>query len=248
MELLPLLRLIKRRRLLLGIGLVVAVALAVAIGGPPASSGAVAWTRVALDTPTSQLVKSAPAGADTLTWRASLLVHLMNTDEAQRQLARRLGIPPDQIMVVDPGLATPEIPASLPTAASDAAAMTVAPYVLTVLMPRIDLPLIAIEASGPDRAGAERLATAAAGILESQSSLSGARYESMIKTGGATATLERFLLEQVAPVRSKPVSASVLPIKQIGGPTVLLVLWTAGVLLLPLILDRRRRGPALAGA
>ena len=247
MELLPLLRLIWRRRLLLGIGLVVAVALAFAIGGPPAGSSAVAWTRLALDTPTSQLVKSAPAGADTLTWRASLLVHQMNTDDVQRQLAGQLGVPPDQLMVVDPALATPEIPASLPTAASDAAAMTVAPYTLTVFTPSLYLPLIAIEAAAPDRAGAERLAAAASDVLESKSSLSAARYESMIKTGGPPATLERYLVEQVAPIRTKPVSADVLPIKQIGAPLFLFALWAAGVLLLPLMLGRRRRRPAFAG-
>jgi hypothetical protein len=247
MELLPLFRLIWRRRLLLGIGLVVAVALAVAIGGPPPSSSAVAWTRVALDTPTSQLVKSAPAGADTLTWRASLLVHLMKTDDVQRELARRLGVPTDQVAVVDPGLATPEIPASLPTAASDAAAMTVAPYTLTVFAPSLYLPLIAIEAAAPDHASAESLAAGAADILESQSSLSGARYESMIKTGGPPATLERFLVEQVAPIRTKPVNAPVVPIKQIGAPVFLFAIWAVGVLLLPLLLGRRRR-PAFARA
>lgn len=248
MELLPFLRVVWRRRVLLGVGVVVAVALAVVIGGPAANSSAIAWTRVALDTPTSQLVTSAPAGADTLPWRASLLVRLMNTDEVQRQLARRLGVPLDEVMVIDPGLAAPEIPASLPTAASDAAAMTVTPYTLTVYMPSLYLPLIAIEAAAPDRAGAERLAAAAAGILESQSSLSGARYESMITTGGATPALERFVVERVAPVRAKPVSASVVPIKQVGAPAVLFALWAAGVLLLPLVLGRRRRRPAFAAS
>lgn len=247
MELLPFFHLVWRRRVLLGVGLVGAVALAAAIGSPPASPSAVAWTRVALDTPTSQLVASAPAGADTLTWRASLLVRLMNGDQVQQRLARRLGVSPDKVMVVDPGLATPEVPASLPTAASDTAAMTVAPYTLTVFMPSIYLPLIAIEAAAPDRAGAERLAAAAAGILESQSSLSGARYESMIKTGGATPTLERFLVQRVAPVRTKPVSASVVPVKQIVAPVCLFAVWAGGVWLLPLVLGRRRRRPAFAG-
>ena len=134
MELLPILRLIWRRRILLGAGLVVSVALALGLGGPPKSSSALAWTRVNLDTPTSQLVNSAPGGADTLPWRASFLIHLMATDATQKRLAQSLHVRPDEVAVVDPALGVPIVPASIPTAASDAAGITVAPYVLTLTL------------------------------------------------------------------------------------------------------------------
>ena len=241
MELLPILRLIWRRRLLLGAGLVVAVVLALALGGPPPSANAVAWTRVNLDTPTSQLVESGPRGAETLPWRASLLVHLMATDATQRRLAERLHVRPDEVAVVDPELAQPSIPASIPTAASEAAAVTVAPYVLTVTLTNSLLPTISIEAAAPDGARARRLAAAAVDILEAQSSLSDAPYSSKILTGGGVALKrQQFLVERVAPIRTKPVAERVVPIQQIGGPIVVLALWTAGALLLPGRLRRRR--------
>jgi hypothetical protein len=241
MELLAILRAIWRRRLLLGAGLVVAVALAVAVGGPPASSSAVAWTRVNLDTPTSQLVKSAPGGADTLPWRASLLVHLMATDSTRRRLARRLQVRPAEVAVVDSALALPMIPASMPTAAAEAAGMTVAPYVLTVTLTNPFLPMIAIEAAAPDDARARGLAAAAVATLESESSVSDARYSSKVLTGGGVAQKpQQFLVQQVAPIRSKPVAQRVLPAKQIGGPMILFGLWSACVLLLPWLLRRRR--------
>jgi hypothetical protein len=244
MELLPLLRLIWRRRLALGAGIVVALALGIVIGAPPAGSSAVAWTRVEVDTPTSQLVKSAPGGADTLPWRASLLIHLMRTDAVQHELAQRLSVRPDEVAVVDTDLALPEVPASMPTEASDAASVIVAPYVLTVQMPNQFLPLISLEAAAPDAAGAKRLAAAGVAVLEAQSSNPDTPFSSIIKTGGARQTYQGFLVSQVAPIRAKRVAASVMPVKQIGAPLFLLGLWAAGVLLLP----GRRRRPRVAPA
>ena len=46
-------------------------------------------------------MNSAPGGADTLPWRASLLVHLMTTDATQRKLAQRLHVRPDEVVVID---------------------------------------------------------------------------------------------------------------------------------------------------
>ncbi len=241
MELLPILRLIWRRRILLGAGLVVSVALALGLGGPPKSSSVLAWTRVNLDTPTSQLVNSSPGGADTLPWRASFLIHLMATDATQKRLAQSLHVRPDEVAVVDPALGVPIVPASIPTAASDAAGITVAPYVLTLTLPTLTLPTIAIEAAAPDRAGAKRLAAAAVAVLESQSSLSADRFSSKILTGGGVVLKRQpFLVEQVAPIRAKRVTERVISPKQIGPPLLLLVLWTAGALLLPGRLHRRR--------
>jgi len=241
MELLPILRLIWRRRILLGAGLVVSVALALGLGGPPKSSSVLAWTRVNLDTPTSQLVNSSPGGADTLPWRASFLIHLMATDATQKRLAQSLHVRPDEVAVVDPALGVPIVPASIPTAASDAAGITVAPYVLTLTLPTVTLPTIAIEAAAPDRAGAKRLAAAAVAVLESQSSLSADRFSSKILTGGGVVLKRQpFLVEQVAPIRAKRVTERVISPKQIGPPVLILVLWTAGALLLPGRLHRRR--------
>jgi hypothetical protein len=247
MEILPLVRMLWRRRLPLAIGALVALAAAVAIGSPRAETSAIAWTRVALDTPKSQLVKSAPAGADSLPWRAFLLVHQMGTDEVQRQLAERLRVRPEDVAVVDSVLATPTIMASMPKRAADAAAVTAAPYVLTVDMKNSSLPLISIEATAPDRVGAAQLATAAVGVLEARASTGETRYKSPILTGGGAARkTQAYLVQQAATIHTKAVTPSALPATQIGVAFVLFGLWCAGAILLPPLL--RRRTPRSAAA
>ena len=64
MELLPLVRKLWRRRLLLVAGGVVAIALALAVGSSPASSSALAWTSVALDTFNEPHLMVPTVGAD----------------------------------------------------------------------------------------------------------------------------------------------------------------------------------------
>src|SRR5829696_4779896 len=129
MEALPLVRRLFHRRRLLAGGALAALAVVILVASRPSPSTGVAWTLVALDTPKSQLVDSSPSGADSMTWRASLLVHLMGTDSTQRELAQHLKVPTGEVTVVDPALATPKLPASMPKKASDAAAITLAPYV-----------------------------------------------------------------------------------------------------------------------
>jgi hypothetical protein len=250
MELLRLIHVLRRRRFYLAAGFFVALAMALAMGVPPPSSSALAWTTVTLDTPRSQLVESAPSGADTLPWRASLLVHLMASDETTKQLASRLGVRPDQVFVVDTYLDEPQVPASMPTSAAKAAGFTVAPYVLTVYVTDSQLPMISLEAAGPDRAGATRLAQAAVDVLESQSVTSDARYSSPILTGGGAALkYQPYVVQQVAPVRTKIVVSHPLPMKQVVVPLLLLAIWSAGVVLVPPLVRRvRARAPHAAAA
>jgi hypothetical protein len=237
----------RRQALLLAAGAVAALAMVAFVGSSQASSSGFAWTRVGLDTPKSQLVKSAPSGADTLPWRASLLIHLMGTDTVQRQLAERLGVRLDEVAVVDPVLAVPHIVASMPKRAAETAGFTVAPYVVTMNLRNSSLPIISVEAVAPDRAGAARLARAAAAVLEQQSSTTPIPYRSKIKTGGgAPLTTQPFLVERVAPVRTKAIKEIALPAKQLGIPFVLFALWCAGVILLPRLLRRRTPRPVTA--
>jgi hypothetical protein len=242
MELVPLLRLVWRRKLILGIGFMVAVAAAIGIGAGPPAASEVAWTRVALDTPKSELLQSAPSGADTLAWRASLLVHLMGTDAVGRDLAQRLHVRPYEVAVMDTELSVPQAPASMPVRAATAASTTAAPYVLTVEVPDPTLPLISIEAAAPTRDGAVRLAAASSAWLTAQSSLTDSPYSSMILTGGGTALKrQRFLVQQVAPIRVKRLTQRQVPMKPIAAAVLILALsWTAA-LLGPRVLPRRPR-------
>ena len=247
MEALLLVRRHRRRWLLLAAGGLVTIAVALVVGSSPAASSGLAWTRVGLDTSKSQLVKSAPKGADTLPWRASLLIHQMGTDAVQRELADRIGVRPGEVAVVDPVLAEPHVAASMPKRAAEAAAFTVAPYVVTIDLRNSALPIISIEATAPDRAGAARLAQATAEIFEARSSTSQTAYRSPIKTGGGDAAItQSYLVEQVAPVRTKAVTEYKLPAKPLGIAFLMFALWCAGVFLLPPLLRRRTPRPATA--
>jgi hypothetical protein len=236
MELIPPLRRLWRRRWALAAGMLAAVALGVAAGSSPPARAELAWTSVALDTPRSQLVDSAPKGYDSLPWRASLIVHLMARDTVRTALAQRLGVPPDHVTVADPALAVPLAPASMPKKAADVASATVAPYVLTLQMPDSSLPVISVAATAPQRAGAVRLAQAAVAILASQGSKPGT-YKSIVPSAGGP-RLQPFLVQQAAPLHMKTLSVSKLPVKGVVAPVFLLLVWLACLALVP-------RGPRL---
>lgn len=234
MELLHLLRGLWRRRILLGAGALVAAAIFVVSGGtrPVTGHGGVASTIVALDTPKSQLAAAAPVGADTLAWRAALLAHLMATKISRMELAARLGVNPDQVAVVDPMLAQPLVPTDTAEAATKVASSAAAPFVLTPFIPNAAVPLIAIGATGPDRAAAGRLAQAAVAVLQSQSQTGDRRFTSQVVTDAGILRRQPFVVSQVTPVQIKPLAISSLSIKAVIAPLFIFLAWCIGVLLL----------------
>ena len=165
MELVAFLRVLWRRRILVGVGAILAVAVGFAVGGSPVPPSGLAKADVIVDTPQSALAAAAPRGFDTFYWRATLLAMLLGTDPARQQIARVTGVPEDQIAVTDLELTAPTVPAALPVAAVQAATTTAEPYVLTVSTNDV-LPVVSIQAAAPDRAGAARLAAAAVSALQ----------------------------------------------------------------------------------
>jgi len=220
MELLPLLRGVWRRRLILVVALAASIAAFVGLGGGRSSgaSSAVAWTQVTVDTPHSQLAAAAPAGADSLAWRASLLTHLMATDASTRELARAVGVTPQELAVVDLGLSVPAVPTSMAVASALAAAPLATPYGLEVFLPDPTLPVISIEAAAPRPSGAERLTAVAVAVLKSQASPGGS-FSSPIPTDSnpRERTLQPFGIDQVAPVRVMVFPATSSSLKPIAG-------------------------------
>jgi hypothetical protein len=259
MELVSLLRVLWRRRLLLAAGAVLAVAAAVVVGGGTPSVSHIAWTRVQLDTPRSELVDSNPGGADTLSWRASLMTHLMLTEPVKHRLANALGVPEDQVAVVDPKLAMPLRGASLPKNAAEIAAINYAPYVLTTYLGVTALPMISIEAAAPDRASAVKLANAAVEIFKSQEQPVGTSLDDATATGpdpfkspGDAFVLQGFVVNDIAPVRTKVLTTGAGPAMAIAAGVFVFGAWTFGVLVLHLLLRRgiliRRRVQPVTGA
>jgi hypothetical protein len=248
MEVLGLARVLWRRRIAVALGAIAAVALAFAIGNAPPSSYGVAWTRVALDTPESQLVETNPFGAETLVWRASLMVHLLAAEEPKRALARRVGIPPEQLAVVDPALSAPEATDALPSAAAELAAANPAPYVLTAYMTNDSLPLIMLEAAAPDRRLAARLVAAATEALKNEAQAGETTREvpaaerSRDAFKADTDRLQGFVVEDVAPVRTKAVVSGPGPMVAVAAAIVLFVLWSTCVAVLPRLVRVIRPG------
>jgi hypothetical protein len=250
MELLVVFRGVWRRRIPLLAALVVTVATFVGLGGakPPITTAAEAWTRVAIDTHDSQLVTAAPAGAGTLAWRASLIAHLMATQSMTQQLAARLGVGSDKVGVVDPTLSKPLVSTDFASAAAKAAAADVlTPYVLNVYLADETVPVITLTAAAPDAAAAVKLAQAGAAVLESQAEASG-KITSQVVTDAGVLGRQRFVVDQVAPVRWKLLHTTSLPRKATAGALFVLFAWCVGIVLVPKLarsMRARRRARAL---
>jgi hypothetical protein len=208
---------------------------------------------VLVDTPKSQLIDNAPIGADTLNWRASLLAHLIAAEPAKQRLADRLGIRKQELAVVDPVLAFPQVPSSLPKAASQMAGVTPVPYVLTVHMKDDTMPVISIEAVAPDRRRATRLAAAARDLLKEdvpppqpEPQVTEEVAESDAFRSDLT-QIQPFLVKDVGAIDSETVVTGTLPVKGLGAAALVFLLWTAAVVLLPALVSllRGRGGMAL---
>jgi len=175
MEIVGGLRLLWAHRLLVLAGLVGAVAVGVLAGARSVPPGALAKTRVVVDTPRSQLVTDAPRGADSLSWRASMLTIYAATDGVRATIAGRAGVPVSRLAVVDRGLAAPIVPASLPRAAAQAAEPD-GPFVVNLVADGV-LPVVEIAAVAPGRAAAARLAQATADVLRASARRRGSEVQ-----------------------------------------------------------------------
>ena len=224
----PLLRTLWRRRALIGLGALLALALTLKLITSTGDGGAIATTEVLIDTPQHQLVDRTSAGVETLGWRAAVLAEMLGTESAKRRIARGVPVPSRMLTVVASELNVPTIDASLPGVASEAAASAVTPYVLTTRTDTV-LSLIEIRAEAPDRERAARLARAAVSQLESGGVL------------GPQPHSRRFVVTPVAPIsaRAAPADPQVLRTFGLGGTV--FCLWCAAIFLVPAGLDWWRR-------
>lgn len=226
-----------RRRLPLVAGALVAIMAGVTLGASQAPPIGVATTNVLIDTPQSEVAAAAPRGMDSLWWRATLLGMLLGTKSEQQQMARAIGVSADDVGVSDVELATPIVLSALPVAATQSATVN-APYLVTVYTDHV-LPVVSIQATAPDRAGASRLAEAAVQQLKAGVS---ARYTSQI---------QGLSVKQVSPVKVRDVVISSGHTKMIAVALVVFCLWWLGLVAGRRLTARHRRrrdaAPALAG-
>jgi hypothetical protein len=173
MEIVDILRVLWRRRLLVLIGTPAAMLL-VLVGthrltlsppglAPAPSPTGLASAAILLDTPSSQIVDLHAPGATALEVRSDLLSSLLASAGARSALARHAGLRSDQIdlspFVIAPALSSP---LARRVAELDAAANRA--YVVRVNVDPVQ-PLVAITATAPDAATARRLAQATVDTL-----------------------------------------------------------------------------------
>lgn len=228
MELVPILRLLSRRPVLLGIGALVAIAIGVLVAGGPTKKSGTASARLVLDTAKSQLIHQNPSGGDTLTWRTVLLADLAASKPVVDRIASEVGIARSELVVVQPELTVPVLPTTLPTRAAKAAAVTSEKYIVTVSFDEL-LPIVSLEAEAPTRETAVRLVQATAGALRDT-----------VTSAGTTPGAESLVVENVGPVRSKAIVDKPQPLLGVGIALVLFGLWAAGIALIPRLLSAWR--------
>ncbi len=237
MELLNLFRLLWARKLLVALGIPLAIAaglMAARAVGSSAAGSAVASSQVVLDTSDSQLVAAAPRQVDTLTIRARLLADSMAGDEARKVVAREAAIQPDDLAILGTWVGSdPPIESPLVDRAAAISNAPPVPYLLT-LVADDEAPLIRIGATAPDAEQARALSDAVlAGLMESVSELDGGH------DGG-------FVVERTGSPRVTPVPASsrAIPVA-VAATVVVFGLWCALVLVAGSVW-RRFRGAANA--
>jgi hypothetical protein len=212
----PVLRILWRRRALVALGALLALALTVKASGGAGGPGTIATTNVLLDTPRKQLVDEASAGVETLGWRATVLAELVGTESAKGEIAAAVPVSPQLLTVVAPELNLPTIPASLPKAASEAAAEARGDYVLTTRTDGL-LPLIKIRAQAPDGEQAARLAGAAVSYIETGSDL------------GPRPDPPRFEVTRVGPIKTRPMADDPELARAVAVGAIFFCLWCMAV-------------------
>ena len=230
MEVIAFVRILRRRRIAIAIGAVLAVAVGITVGKSPVPNSGLAKTEVIVDTAQSQLTASDPPGAGTLSWRATVMGMLLRSDQAVAQIARETNVPPGQVGVTDLELTSPVTVAPLPAAAVPTA-NNPAPYQLTVHTDDI-LPIIWVQAKAPDRAGAARLAQAAVHALQAGISP---------KT---TNQLQGLKVQQVSPIVAREIPGGPGRRKMALIAGVFFVLWCLCATLGPALLRARRTSSA----
>ena len=261
MELLSVGELLRRRRILLAVGLVVAVALGAAVAGvlPPRRAAATqpageALAQVVIDTRVPLVATTAPGADETIVQRSVLLADLMGSNAMTPLIAQRAGVQPDALAVLGPALPPVSefslVPdGQLPQDAAAAAQTAVhTPYVVR-LQPNYTVPVVSIGATAPDVHDAVALAQATIATLKSatlpsnaiaKAPMSAPTAHSVVKRAAGAHSAARAAprpqpaldVESLGAVSSVGVPAtSVHLLRGVGACIALLAVWSVGVVI-----------------
>lgn len=173
MESVTILRALLRRRLLFGLGVVLAVAVgvlgaySVSLSPPGAKSKTVtagfASQRVLVDTPTSLVADARAKGATSIVIRATILADLVESEAMRREIARAVGVPLAKLGTISSTTAVPQTESPLAKQVLEVTKPTQA-YLVSVGL-QAGQPILAIQTAAPDATAAARLARAATAAL-----------------------------------------------------------------------------------
>jgi hypothetical protein len=224
-------RLLDDQRIVVGLGVVVAVAAAAfAVVGLPRSSGppaANAAAQVLLDTNRSQLITAASREAINLPMRATLVGDLVASDRLTGMVARDAHIPQSELTIIPPSsLEPPAVLSPLVTKAAPFAASATTPYVVLLntnegnVTQAFPMPIISIETQAPDLAAATTLVDAAISGLKS----------ALAPQGGGRAS--PFVVRTVSPARMIVIPhKSRRAVYAVVGGLVIFMLWYGAAML-----------------
>jgi hypothetical protein len=242
MELVSMVRTLWRHRILLvtGVLLAAAVGFLAASGGLPVPGGSSgsqpvprsASVRVLIDTASSQLVNPEPPAADTVVARAFLLAGLTASDRARADIARRVGVRPEQVAVIGPSVTVPVFPTKLSERATTAVEGAPEPYAVT-LEANPEIPIVTIQVRAPGATKVRRLANATTAVLAS------------LATPGDPEQKQGFTAEPLGRPRFAPVEGGLQPaVIALAAFLVTFAMWCGCVVLASGLTEAQRRSRA----
>jgi hypothetical protein len=175
-EFVGILRALRRRRVLVVLGALVALAAGafathrVSLVPPELQSretdSGLASVRLLVDTPRSLVATARAIGDDTISTRAALLSSLVGSDEVRVEIAREAGLAGDELGVADSDFGAPHVATPLSRAALEVARPS-EPNVVTMSVQDPQLPIISIQATASNPSTAARLVERVTVALES---------------------------------------------------------------------------------
>lgn len=234
MESVGILRALWRRRILVGLGALLAFAIAVSALyqvslSPPGlraktTSSGFAWQRLLVDTSTSLLADAKARGAEGIASKAVLLGSLLGGDPARKSMAREVGAQPAQIAVIGPGSLIPAMVTPLAVQAIEVTKPS-QPYAVTVSEDP-GLPILSIFATAPDEKSAGKLVDGARDTLSSLGS-------------EAPGTAGDAKIEPLSKPQTGTKVEGVGKLKALIASIMVMLIWSTGVVLFDGVRQRR---------
>lgn len=226
------------RRLLVAVGLAIAVmagiliAFSVKPGLPPQFDGrqykvGIASAGVLVDSPSSLSVDlsggQSKADVASLSARARLLANLMATSPMKEQIARRAGVPPDRMIATAPTVGPAGGASPLTTGATKVKPTDPDANILTVYVNEV-LPIITVDTQAPHPQAAARISSAAVEQLTT--------YLKSVAATDRVPDAQQLVVKPLGPAKSAIVQRGPRRLFAIVGLVFVFGLWCAGIVMI----------------